>query len=108
MSTVYGAKTSIALPKRERLYGDPPVALRLLIDNLFANNLTEEDLPVTCVTANQIPPDVLTQLNEFAALVAQTTDCRIVAIHRCSSCYIGNAPGNLATTEDGWEQCWKC
>jgi hypothetical protein len=108
MSTLFQATTSGACPQRERLFGTPPMALRLLIEELFANKLTAENLPVTYVMANQISQDVLNQLNEFAASVAQNNDCRIVALHHCSSCYEGNDPGNLVTTEDGWMQCWKC
>jgi hypothetical protein len=107
MSTMYKGQTKVAFTKTEQLRAVPPAALRLLIDNLFANTLDAYDLPVASVAADEIPQNVLNHLNEFASLVAQRPT-KLVAIRRCSSCYVENQPGNLAMTEDGLEQCWKC
>ena len=92
---------------QEQLFVEPPAALRLLINDLFASNLSDTGLPRAFLIATQIAPDVLSQLNEFASLVAQRPNSRIVAIQRCTSCYKDNIPGHLVTTEDGL-QCWKC
>ena len=105
MSTMSEGETNVVFRTNQRLHAVPPGALRLLIDNLFGNS--ENDVSVAYIAANEIPQETLNQLNAFASSVARTPT-KLVAIRRCSSCYIDNEPGNLAMMEDGLEQCWKC
>jgi hypothetical protein len=107
MSKMYERETAVPFASTQQLHAVPPAALRRLIDNLFAHTLGENDMPVTFIEASEIPGDVLNHLNAFASWVAQRPT-NLVVIRRCSSCYINNEAGNLATTEDGMEQCWKC
>lgn len=107
MSTRYRSETFVPSRKQEQLQANPPAALRLLIDDLFASKVRERNGFVRYIAANEIAPEVLDRLNAFASSVAQRP-VKITAIHECSSCYVGDVAGNLMTSEDGPDVCVKC
>jgi hypothetical protein len=107
MSIRYRNETFVPTSKQDQLQANPPAALRLLIDDLFASKVRESNDLVRYITANEIAPEVLVQLNAFASSVARRP-VKITAIHECSACYVGDLAGNLTTTEEGPDQCWAC
>ena len=84
-------------------YCVPPRDIRRLVDSLFSS----VDSNVEYIHADEIPPEVISRLNRFAAAVANVPVCSILMIHDCPSCYVGDARGNLVDTDSG-TQCWKC
>lgn len=107
MSRMFEGEANVMLPDPEPLSANPPAEIRLMIDNLFAETLDEYGDPVAYLTANQIPANILNHLNAFASSVAQTPT-KLAMLRPCGTCYLYNEPGNLATMEEGFPQCWKC
>src|SRR5437016_838686 len=86
---------------------EPPTNIQRIVSELFARKDAEGGFGPKYITGDQIPPDKLRTLNQFAASVANESDCNIVSLHDCQSCYVGGAPGRLVNTDRG-TQCWEC
>lgn len=81
---------------------DPPAAIKELINQLFATGQGD------VIRADQISPGSLLILNRFAASIAGSDDCEVVAIHDCHTCYVDDAkPGRWIAT-NGRMHCWQC
>ena len=107
MSKMYEGEANVMFPEEEPLSAVPPPEIRLMIDSLFAETLDENGCSVAYIRAHEIPENVLNELNAFASQVAQTPT-KLALLHPCGTCYLYDEPGNLATMDEGFPQCWKC
>ena len=108
MSTVYQVAAEAAGTAAQHVrFANPPNAVRSLIRDLFEQRRADPNLLVESIRADQVPTHVWKPLDEFAASVANTDDCRVIELRKCSSCFVGDAPGNLILTTSG-TQCWQC
>jgi len=107
MSTMYEGEANVMFPEEGPLRAVPPPEIRLLIDSLFAEAVDENGSPVEYIRANEIPENVLNELNAFASWVAQRPTT-LALLRPCGTCYLYDEPGNLATMDEGFPQCWKC
>ena len=108
MSTATQAEASGYGPAldSEPISAEPPANVRRLINELFASK-SAQSASFGYITADQMPASVLQILSGFLASVANGSECNIIAVHECHSCYVNGSPGRVWDTDRG-PKCVKC